>query len=212
MKDIERSVLNASSPPMRRTVPADAEDSERTARLRPKPRPKFDPVSGKWVVPNWDGSVWGVEGGENMRFDEIGRGSKTLSPTGPSRMAGKTTSATSGGVARRDDERAVAAPPPPPRPFARVDAVSDGSPAQLGGIKEGDLILTFGTANSSNHRKLSAIAEIVALAAGNTENVAVTVQRNGDTVGDNSGGPLRLRIQPRTWNGRGVLGCHIVPI
>ena len=40
------------------------DEEEKKARLAPKPKPKFDPKSGKWVVKSWDGSVAGVENGE----------------------------------------------------------------------------------------------------------------------------------------------------
>lgn len=33
------------------------EENERSARAAAKPKPKFDPLTGKWVVKNWDGSM-----------------------------------------------------------------------------------------------------------------------------------------------------------
>ena len=42
----------------------EAEKAEREVRLKPKPKPKFDKKTGKWVVMSWDGSVSGVENGE----------------------------------------------------------------------------------------------------------------------------------------------------
>jgi hypothetical protein len=42
----------------------EVEKAEREARLKPKPKPKFDKKTGKWVVMSWDGSVAGVENGE----------------------------------------------------------------------------------------------------------------------------------------------------
>lgn len=44
----------------------EAEKAEREARLKPKPKPKFDKKTGKWVVMSWDGSVAGVENGEQQ--------------------------------------------------------------------------------------------------------------------------------------------------
>ena len=39
------------------------DDKGLKARKAPKPKPKFDKASGKWVVCNWDGTVAGVENG-----------------------------------------------------------------------------------------------------------------------------------------------------
>eukprot|EP00956_Cyclotella_meneghiniana_P005182 scaffold6460_cov50-Cyclotella_meneghiniana.AAC.1 len=47
------------------------EDEERALRTAPKPKPKFDPITGQWVVKSWDGSVAGVKGGENRKFHDL---------------------------------------------------------------------------------------------------------------------------------------------
>ena len=46
-------------------------------------------------------------------------------------------------------------------PFAKVNSVVEGSPADAAGLKAGDTIRTFGTANWMNHEKLSKVAEVV---------------------------------------------------
>ena len=46
-------------------------------------------------------------------------------------------------------------------PFAKVNSVVEGGPADTAGLKAGDQIRTFGTANWMNHEKLSKVAEIV---------------------------------------------------
>ena len=46
-------------------------------------------------------------------------------------------------------------------PFAKVNSVVEGSPADAAGLKAGDKIRTFGTANWMNHEKLSKVAEVV---------------------------------------------------
>ena len=46
-------------------------------------------------------------------------------------------------------------------PFARVNSVVDGSPADAAGLKAGDKIRTFGSVNWMNHEKLSKVAEVV---------------------------------------------------
>ena len=48
----------------------DADEIEK--RRRRKPKPKFDPETGKFVVRNWDGSIAGVTNGHLRSFDGIG--------------------------------------------------------------------------------------------------------------------------------------------
>lgn len=46
-------------------------------------------------------------------------------------------------------------------PFARVNSVEAGSPADGAGLKAGDKILRFGSATWVNHEKLSKVAQVV---------------------------------------------------
>lgn len=46
-------------------------------------------------------------------------------------------------------------------PFARVNSVVDGSPADAAGLKAGDRVRSFGTVNWMNHEKLAKVAEVV---------------------------------------------------
>lgn len=46
-------------------------------------------------------------------------------------------------------------------PFAKVNSVVDGSPADQAGLKAGDRIRGFGNVNWINHEKLSKVAETV---------------------------------------------------
>jgi len=46
-------------------------------------------------------------------------------------------------------------------PFAKVNSVVAGSPADTAGMKAGDKIQRFGDANWLNHEKLSKVAQIV---------------------------------------------------
>lgn len=82
-------------------------------------------------------------------------------------------------------------------PFARVESVAIASPAEAAGLKVGDAIVSFGgeTQTLSN---LSAIVQ-------ENENccVAVTVVRGSAQI--------ELSLTPRTWGGRGLLGCYLVP-
>lgn len=46
-------------------------------------------------------------------------------------------------------------------PFAKVNSVVGGSPAEYAGLRAGDEIRRFGSVNWTNHEKLSKIAETV---------------------------------------------------
>jgi 26S proteasome regulatory subunit N4 len=47
------------------------------------------------------------------------------------------------------------------RPFAKVNSIVAGSPADQAGLKAGDDILLFGDVNWLNHEKLSKVAKTV---------------------------------------------------
>ncbi|KIO25709.1 hypothetical protein M407DRAFT_243994 [Tulasnella calospora MUT 4182] len=90
------------------------------------------------------------------------------------------------------------------KPFARVDGIAPGSPANEAGLIREDLLLTFGglTASSFSGGSLQPLATMVA----SQENREMTVRvRRGPEEID-------LRFTPRKWGGRGLLGCHIVPV
>ncbi|KAJ9157426.1 26S proteasome non-ATPase regulatory subunit 9 [Pleurostoma richardsiae] len=93
-------------------------------------------------------------------------------------------------------------------PFAKVNSVVASSPADAAGLKQGDLIRNFGYVNSANHDGLRKVAECVQGNEG--QNILVKVSRPS-TSGHAQ--ELRLTLTPRrNWGGRGLLGCHIVPI
>ncbi|XP_055603704.1 26S proteasome non-ATPase regulatory subunit 9-like [Uranotaenia lowii] len=88
------------------------------------------------------------------------------------------------------------------RPIAKVNVVSEGSPAQEAGIALRDEIVEFGTINSNNFKDLSQIAMVVRSCENKT--VLVKVRREGRL--------LELVLTPKSWTGRGLLGCNIVPL
>ncbi|PSR92079.1 hypothetical protein BD289DRAFT_429399 [Coniella lustricola] len=93
-------------------------------------------------------------------------------------------------------------------PFAKVNTVADNSPAATAGLQAGDLVRNFGWVNISNHDGLKKVAECV---QGNEDrNVLVKVSRMSAAPSQRE---LQLTLVPRrNWGGRGLLGCHILPL
>ncbi|MCJ1257143.1 putative 26S proteasome regulatory subunit [Lignoscripta atroalba] len=93
-------------------------------------------------------------------------------------------------------------------PFAKVNSVVAGSPADDAGLRAGDGIRRFGNVNWINHEKLSKVAEAVQRNEG--RNIVVKVARK-DAANDTTE-ELQLQLTPRrNWGGRGMLGCHLLP-
>ncbi|RDL36779.1 uncharacterized protein BP5553_06131 [Venustampulla echinocandica] len=110
-------------------------------------------------------------------------------------------------------------------PFAKVNSVVDGSPAHSAGLKAGDQVRNFGYVNITNHDGLKRVGECVQGNEGvslfpppimepelmaSKRNILVQISRS-------SGGAetqeLQLTLMPRrNWGGRGMLGCHILPL
>ncbi|KAK0745938.1 26S proteasome non-ATPase regulatory subunit 9 [Schizothecium vesticola] len=90
--------------------------------------------------------------------------------------------------------------------FAKVNTVTPNSPAETAGLKPGDLIRNFGYVNHGNHNNLARVSECVMGNEG--QNILVKVSRPGPSAQE-----LRLTLVPRRdWGGRGLLGCHILPV
>ncbi|KAK1147574.1 putative 26S proteasome regulatory subunit [Aspergillus melleus] len=127
------------------------------------------------------------------------------------RAQGSTTSdnanGTNGTPSNSNDTSLSNAGAPGPA-FARVNSVVPASPADQAGLKAGDAIRSFGTVNWINHERLTKVAEIVQQNEGRA--VPVKVIRK-DELG--SSADLTLELTPRRdWGGRGLLGCHLVPL
>ncbi|XP_071725345.1 uncharacterized protein [Rutidosis leptorrhynchoides] len=83
-------------------------------------------------------------------------------------------------------------------PFAMVDEITDGSPAAEDGLQLGDRIVKFGNVEAGDNnltQKLSSEAQ-----TNQGKAVPVVVMRQGAII--------NLTVTPRTWQGRGLFGCH----
>ncbi|XP_054851701.1 26S proteasome non-ATPase regulatory subunit 9 [Eublepharis macularius] len=89
-----------------------------------------------------------------------------------------------------------------PLPFARVSAITPGSPASMSGLQVDDEIVEFGSVNTHNFQSLQNIATVVQHSEGKPLSVAVI--RGGER--------MRLGLTPKRWTGKGLLGCNIVPL
>ena len=109
--------------------------------------------------------------------------------------------------------------------FAKVNSVVTGSPADQAGLKAGDEVRLFGDVNWLNHEKLARVGRTVQRNQG--------VRRRRDLFLHNIANPGEVRIHvkvsrknasgsseehdvnlvPRAdWGGRGMLGCHLLPL
>ncbi|PVF94621.1 hypothetical protein CPB86DRAFT_808456 [Serendipita vermifera] len=91
--------------------------------------------------------------------------------------------------------------------FARVDGVAPGSPAAVAGLIREDVVIRFGRLTAADFRQAPRSLQPLAALVAEHENQSldVVVRRAGDLK--------TLNFTPRNgWGGRGLLGCHIVPI
>jgi len=86
------------------------------------------------------------------------------------------------------------------KPMYRVDSVVAESPASTGGLRAGDVLLQFGSVTKSTQPSKSVATEVGENVG---KRVRVVIWRNGE-------GMLLLDIIPNQWEGRGLLGCHLV--
>lgn len=94
-------------------------------------------------------------------------------------------------------------------PFARVNSVAPGSPADQAGLKAGDVIRSFGTVNWVNHERLTKVGEVVQ----QNEGRPLIVKLSRPNESGQSTRELSVSLIPRrNWGGRGLLGCHLVPL
>jgi Nas2 N_terminal domain len=195
MKEIERHLQQLAM--LQNPDKQEEAKNEYAARLQVKPEPKFDPTTGKWVVRNWDGTVAGVPGGDQRNFADLSASPPT--PTAPTTSARPSTETRTAATTSSSTPSFVS-------PFARIDAVAAHSPAEEAGLMENDLVVEFGGLDLNHPNPFRELADLVPTAAGNQESIAVKVLR-----GQNHQTPVEVSLTPRPWNGRGLIGCHIVP-
>ncbi|CAB1120204.1 unnamed protein product [Ectocarpus sp. CCAP 1310/34] len=99
-------------------------------------------------------------------------------------------------------------------PIAKVNQVSEGSPASAAGLAVGDLVLRFGHVDISHPKGLGGVVDVVREKEG--QEVPVTVLRTTSVSGEGGsvgtgGGVRELTLVPKTWSGRGLLGVHLLP-
>ncbi|KAK8513565.1 hypothetical protein V6N13_002299 [Hibiscus sabdariffa] len=82
-------------------------------------------------------------------------------------------------------------------PFAMVDEIADASPAAEDGLQLGDQIVKFGNVKAGDNL-LQRLASESQVNQGHP--IPVTIMRQGAL--------FNLSVTPRTWQGRGLLGCH----
>lgn len=84
--------------------------------------------------------------------------------------------------------------------IVKVNFVSAGSPAETAGLKADDEIIEFGSVNVSNFNDLKQIGEVVMHRQ--SQQIALKIRRRNAVH--------ELTLIPKTWSGRGLLGCNIV--
>ncbi|ALC45269.1 CG9588 [Drosophila busckii] len=101
----------------------------------------------------------------------------------------------------REPGGAMITEPPLTRVIVIVNLVSPNSPAEEAGLRVGDKIMRFGSINGNNFQNnLAQIGEVVRHMQ--NQNVQLKVKRQEQLID--------LILVPKTWTGRGLLGCNIV--
>ncbi|SPO27354.1 related to 26S proteasome non-ATPase regulatory subunit 9 [Ustilago trichophora] len=89
--------------------------------------------------------------------------------------------------------------------FARVNSVAESSPAQTAGLQQGDQILRFGSVTAESPKGLGALATPGVVVDGTSIQLLVRREAVAQAVA--------LTLLPRAdWGGRGLLGCHLLPL
>jgi 26S proteasome non-ATPase regulatory subunit 9 len=113
-------------------------------------------------------------------------------------------------------------------PFAKVNSVVSGSPAESAGLRVGDTITKFGWVDWTNHERLSRVAEAVSQNEGvslflfwlqclkcwtDSTQIPITVKALRPNTAGGPAETVQMQLTPRrNWGGRGLLGCHLLPL
>lgn len=173
------------------------DENEKEQRSAVKPKPKFDPITQKWVVKNWDGTLSGIQNGHLRSFDQISSSLPTTTTTSAVSERNDSTNNNndqilSTSITTQQQQQSKKA-------FATIDQVNNNSPASEAGLQLGDDIIQFGTLTT-----LQGILPLVSTAAANQTSIPLIIRRNNTIIS--------ISIFPKPWAGRGLLGCHIQPI
>ena len=90
----------------------------------------------------------------------------------------------------------------PNKPFATIDQVFYGSPAENCGMKVGDKILQIGDISYTNFKQLQDVGKLIQ--NNKDKEVSLIIVRDENV--------LNLVLVPKKWEGVGLLGCHLIPI
>ncbi|PUU75561.1 hypothetical protein B9Z19DRAFT_1053738 [Tuber borchii] len=100
-------------------------------------------------------------------------------------------------------------------PFARVNTVEPAGPAGIAGVRVGDLVKRFGNVGALDGASGAGGGDALARVSGEVKRFEGRVlkvlvsRRDNDGVWQN----VNLEITPRAdWGGRGLLGCHLLPV
>jgi hypothetical protein len=216
MKQIEDQLLisNVVSSSTTHTQVRGIDDDELKARKAPKPKPKFDKKTGKWVVCNWDGSVAGVENGHLRSFNNLDsdidehvdcntNNQSSHSAVDSESLDNGNSHSISNSLAQvnigASSQLSTSS-----KPFAKINEIHEFSPAAKSGLKLNDIIVMIGPINYENHRDLQAVAEVVQRAFINNDTIDFLIERESEKVS--------VKVKPGYWSGNGILGCRIVKI
>ncbi|KAG8809714.1 putative 26S proteasome regulatory subunit [Serendipita sp. 399] len=167
------------------------------------------PLVDKEGFPRADIDVWAVRHARvriielrndlNALVDEMALALAAVGPADASSASSNTQTGTSTNAIEASQENLSA--------FAKVDGVAPGSPAATAGLRREDEILSFGRLNARDFAQAPRSLQPLAALVAEYENrpLDVVVRRDGSV--------LTLSFTPRSgWGGRGLLGCHIVPV
>mmetsp|Transcript_15923 Transcript_15923/g.19433 ORF Transcript_15923/g.19433 Transcript_15923/m.19433 type:complete len:280 (-) Transcript_15923:679-1518(-) len=161
--------------------------------LKPKPKPIFDKKSGKWIICNQND---GVNEKDNQLSSTPRSGRKTsLKCKDINGLVISNTQTNSTETHFKSE------------PFAIINHVQEGSPADKGGLKMSDQIIQIGTVDSTNHRGLRAVNEVVQRSFSDKTALRFVILRKFENT-DTKSKVLNLQILPYIFK-NGLLGCEI---